>query len=231
MTGEPGVDGPSRYPRGGLTTTGVGVVDVVPDVAVVRLGAQVTDPSAPAALAAASAASAAILEALVAAGADRTDLRTAATSSWTDPGVEPFGDQPGRGPRTTVSLTLEATLRDTATAGAVVAGALEAAGEPGRLESTTFRVADTGPAVVQARAAAFAEAVAAAEQLAVLAGRPLGAVLDVREESEASGGPVALMARAARDVPLEAGQQQVRVRLVVRHAWGDNAFGASRQNG
>ncbi|HWS58395.1 MAG TPA: SIMPL domain-containing protein [Actinotalea sp.] len=213
-----------RHPRGGLTTTGVGAVQAVPDIAVVRLAAQCTDEDAPTALATAAAASGAMVDVLLTAGVARRDIRTTATTSWTDPGqVE---DGPGesrtvRRPRTTVSLGVEVTLRDTATAGELAARAVGAAGPAGRLDGTTFRVGDPVPAARRARELAFAQAVAAAEQLAALAGRALGPVLDVREESD--GGPVAatfMATRAmARDVPLEAGEQEVRVRLTVRHAW------------
>lgn len=196
----------------------------MPDVVVVQLAAQCTDPDAPTALATASRSAAAMVEALTRAGVPRQDVRTVATTSWTDPGqVE---DGPGdattvRRPRTTVSLALEVTLRDMATAGEIAGRAVAAAGAGGRLERTTFQVGDPGPAVGRARELAFDQAVAAATQLAALAGRRLGPVVDVREESPTAPVATAFMAtRAMADVPLEGGQQEVRVQLVVRHAWG-----------
>jgi len=215
------VHGP-RHPRGGLTTIGVGTVRAVPDVVVVRLAAQSTDPQAATALAAAGESSAAIIAALVAAGTERRDIRTVSTSSWTDPGqAADDAGQGGRRERTTVSIAVEATLRDTATAGQLAAGAVVAGGSCGRLEATTFQVADPGPAVAQARELAFDQAVAAAAQLAGLTGRPLGRVIDVREESEPAPRVMALKATRAMvaDLPLEGGQQEVTVRLVVRHGW------------
>lgn len=224
--GEDSPRGP-RHPRGGLTTAGTGTVFVTPDVVVVQLAAQCTDPDAPTALETASRAAAAMVDSLTGAGVPRQDVRTVATTSWTDPGqVE---DGPGqartvRRPRTTVSLGLEVTLRDTATAGEIAGRAVSAAGSGGRLERTTFQVSDPGPAVRRARELAFDQAVAAATQLAALADRPLGPVLDVREESAAAPGPVGFMAaRAMADVPLEGGQQEIRVQLVVRHGWGSAA--------
>jgi len=192
-------------------------------VVVVQLAAQCTDPDAPTALETASRAAAAMVESLTGAGVPRQDVRTVATTSWTDPGQVEEGPGPARTvrrPRTTVSLGLEVTLRDTATAGEVAARAVSAAGSGGRLERTTFQVSDPGPAVRRARELAFDQAVAAASQLAALAGRPLGPVLDVREESAAPVAAGFMAARAMADVPLEGGQQEIRVQLVVRHGWG-----------
>lgn len=214
-----------RLPRGGVTTTGTGTVQVAPDVVVVRLAAQVASPHARDALERASSASAAMIDALLDAAVARTDLRTRSTSSWTDDGGAGGPDGPGRARLTTVTQTLEVTLRDVVTAGETVARALDAAGEAGRLEHTGFAVADPLVAVREARDLAFAQAVAAAAQLAELAGRRLGPVLDVREEESVGAAPrvMAMAAPMSRGVPLEGGLQDVVVRLVVRHAWAEPA--------
>lgn len=198
-------------PASGVATTGTGRVAVVPDVAVVRLGAQVTDAEAATAHQAAAAGASALVEALVAAGVERRALRTAGTSSWTDPGET--GGQP-RAPRTTVTISVEARLAPER-AGELVQVALAAAGESGRLESTQLQVSDPGAARAAARAQAFAEARAAAEQLAALAGRALGEVVEV---VEGGVGAAPVLARMAA-MPVEAGEQEVAVTLAVRHRW------------
>ncbi|MCU1432647.1 MAG: hypothetical protein JWP95_1752 [Actinotalea sp.] len=213
----PDDDRPSgRLPRGGITTTGAGSVRVAPDVVVVQLGAEVAHADPGLALAEASAALGAVRDALLAAGVDRDDVRTSATSSWTDPSV----------PRTTVTLGLEVRLRDLASADRVLAAAVAAAGPAGRLHGTAFEVSDAAQAVSAARELAFRQAVDSAGQLADLAGRPLGPVLDVREERD-DVIPVAMGRMAAKDsaggVPLEPGATEVRVVLVVRHAWAEPA--------
>lgn len=206
----------------GVTTAGTGRVPVQPDVVVARLAAQVTGPQAAAAHHAAARASRHIVEALLARGVARTDLRTS-TSSWTDRGEEVTEGRRSvtRLPRTTVTMVVEARLRDLADAGEAIDTALVAGGEHARLESTSWQVSDSSAARVEARAAAFAEAVGAARQLAELAGRPLGPVLEVSETGPAGPGPVHARAMAVASVPLEGGEQEVVVELVVRHGWGD----------
>lgn len=214
---------PPWGPRGGLTTAGTGRVRVVPDLAVVELAAQASDEDPAAALAAASTCAGAVVAALRAAGVAEADVRTSATSSWTDPGTtvhEPDGEHV-RPARTTVRIALEATV-SAAGSGELVAGALAAAGGGATLDRTVFAVSDDGPARRRARELAFADAVATAQQLASLAGRPLGRVVDVREEPEPGSGPgpMALAAKAG-GLPLEPGGRDVVVGVRVRHAWGD----------
>lgn len=206
----------------GVTTTGTGRVAVQPDVVLARLAAQVTGPQAAAAHHAAARASRGMLDALRARGVAPTDLRTT-TSSWTDRGEEVTEGRRSvtRLPRTTVTMVVEARLRDLTDAGDAIDAALVAGGEPARLESTSWQVSDPGVARVEARAAAFADAVGAARQLAELAGRPLGPVLEISETGSGGPGPVRARAMAAASVPLEAGEQEVVVELVVRHGWGD----------
>ncbi|MCB2176830.1 MAG: SIMPL domain-containing protein [Actinomycetales bacterium] len=206
----------------GVTTTGTGRVAVQPDVVVARLAAQVTGPQAAAAHHAAARASRGMVDALRARGVARTDLRTS-TSSWTDRGEEVTEGRRSvtRLPRTTVTMVVEARLRDLADAGEAIDAALVAGGEPARVESTSWQVSDPGAARVEARAAAFADAVGAARQLAELAGRPLGPVFEVSEAGPAGPGPVRARAMSAASVPLEGGEQEVVVELVVRHGWGD----------
>lgn len=213
----------SRHPRGGVTTTGTGTVDVVPDLVRARLGVQVTDADGARAFTEASQGLRAVRECLLADGVAQGDLRTASTTSWTDPGDEGGEGREPRRPRTTVQLTLEVLLRDLSTAGELVGRAVAAAGSVGRLEHTAFELADLGPAVTEARTRAFGRAVDAAEQLARLAGRALGPVLDVREAAgdEGGPGPRAFRAVAAAGPALDPGTQAVTVTLVVRHGWAD----------
>lgn len=209
--------------RDGVATLGTGRVAVVPDVVVARLAAEATDESAATAHQAAAAGATAVIAALRAAGVADRDLRTAAMSSWTDPGatVTEGGLVATRRPRTTVTLAVEARL-EVATSGEVIGVALEAAGDAARLEGTSLRLSDPAAARERARALAFADAVAAAEQLARLAGRALGPVLEIREGGSGGGGPMMEdMAMRAVAVPVEAGEQEVLVQLAVRHGWAD----------
>ncbi len=203
-----------------MTTSGTGVVTVVPDVAVLSLAAEVTDALPTRALDGAATALQDMVDHLLTAGTDRSDLRTVGTSSWTDPGETGADGLVVRAARTTVTLALEVRVPGTATAGALAGGALAAAGPAGRMQGIAFHVSDAAPATATARELAFAQAVGAARQIATLAARALGEVLEVREESAPAGVALAFRAeKAAGSAPLEPGQQDVRVQLTVRHAW------------
>lgn len=204
-----------RRGRGGLTTVGTGTASAVPDVVVARLGVEVTDRSAAEAHAGAAEALERVRGVVLAAVASPSDVATAGATSWTDPGQ-------GR-PTTTVRLTLAVRLPVGSDA---VGRALAAAGDAGRLDGVELVVSDPAAARTAARAAAYADAVGAARELAALAGRPLGAVVDVREGGDGPvvgpwrGGAETVLADAAA-VAVDPGRQDVVVRLVVRHAWAD----------
>jgi uncharacterized protein YggE len=87
-------------------------------------------------------------------------------------------------------------LRPGDAAGDVIDAALAAGGDDAVLDDVTFGREDDAAAVVEARAAAFADARAKAEQLAALAGVGLGAATSI-EELDAQG-PVSPMPKMMR---------------------------------
>lgn len=204
----------------GVTVAGSASVQVTPDVVTAVLGARVRSAQVQDALDDAGAALAALRAALLAGGCAESDLRTEATNVWRE-------DAPGRGSpeggAVVVRLTLKAVLRDVATAGERVRRALEAAGPAAQLDSLSFGVSDPSAAARQAREAAFEDARAIAEQYAGLAGRVLGAVVEVVDEgSGLAPAPRPLHARAAAmdsALPVDAGEQAVPARVRVRWAW------------
>ncbi|MEK8227825.1 SIMPL domain-containing protein [Oerskovia sp. M15] len=163
----------------GVTTTGQGAATAVPDVVVVELGAEATGDDVQVALDAADAGLRAAREALLAAGVAHDDLRTAQTSTWTQQSQQPDG---GSSLSVTARLTLRVTVRDVPSSGELVRAALGAAGPVARLDSMRFAVSAPGPLAVAAREEAFADARTKAEQYASLAGRALGAVVEVSEQ-------------------------------------------------
>ena len=199
----------------GVTTTGQGAVTAAPDVAVVELGAEASAPGVQDALDRANAGLVAARDALVAAGVAAADVRTSQTSTWTE--------QREDGPRTTARLTLRATVRDVAACGEIVRAALDAAGPVARLDSTSLAVGDPGPLAVAARDAAFADARSRADQYARLAGRSLGPVVEVREDSGGPGPvPRMMAAKAASDaLVVEPGTQEVHASVTVRWELAD----------
>lgn len=196
----------------GVTVTGTGLVTAVPDVAVVDLGAEARAPGVQDALDRAGAALDAAARGLRERGVTPADLRTTTTSTWTertDDGTS----------RTTVRLALRAQVRDVAGAGEAVRAALAAAGDAARLDGIGFALADPAPLAAAAREAAFADARERAEQYAALAGRRLGAVVEV---VEGGGGPgpvartLAAAAPAGDALAVEPGTQEVRATVTVR---------------
>lgn len=206
-------------PAAGVTVRGSGAAEAVPDVVVADLATEVRAADVSRALRAATDALVAVRSALRAAGVDDRAVRTAGTSTWT----EPTGPD-GADVRVVARLGLVVTLRDVATAGEVVGAALDAGGEAVRHGGLRLVVADPAPAQARAREAAWQGAHATATHLAALAGRPLGRVVWVRD-GEPGGGDVPRFARvAAADafaLPVDAGEQTVHAAVTVRWAWGD----------
>jgi uncharacterized protein len=214
---------PDPDPSAGVTTTGRGAAVAEPDVVVVDLGAEASATDVQAALDAAGTGLAAAREALLAGGVASADLRTTHTSTWTQPAPDA-----GAPDRVTARLTLRATVRDVAVAGSLVRTALGAAGPAARLDTMGFAVSDPGPLAARAREEAFADARAKAAQFAELAGRGLGAVVEVSEQGPgAVPMPRALSAGAADAMVVDPGREQVEATVTVRWAWAtENAAGS-----
>ncbi len=200
-----------------ITVPGRGAVRVDPDVATVRLGVVVVRPTAGEARSAAAAAMQAVLESLAAGGVERADVRTSLV------GLDAVRDYSGEGgPRVTgyqLTNTVEATIREISTVGALIDSALAAGATS--LDGLAFRLADPGEALAEARRRAVADARARATVLAGEAGLTLGPVVAITEGGQAPpGGPrpiEAMRMKAAADVatPVEAGTDELEVTLTV----------------
>lgn len=207
-------------PRPGtITVPGVGRVVVEPDVASIRLGVNVIAPTAGAARASAAQTMNAVLDAVLATGVARRDVRTALVS------LSPMTDYSSEtGPRVTgyqVLNSVAVTLRDLERAGELIDAALGAGAST--LDSLEFHVDDPAAAERQARAAAVADARERATTIATAAEVSLGAVLGA-VEGEQHAGPIpfpaarAALMEAKATTPVEAGSQEVAVSLVVTFA-------------
>lgn len=203
----------------GITVTGSGVVDAVPDVVQIELGAQATAADVQQAIDAAAAGLAAARASLLTSAVAPEDLGTAQSSTWTE--------RPESGePRTTARLTLRAVLRDVEAAGQAVRLALAAAGPVAQLESMHLRVGDPAQSLPLARERAFADARAKAEQLAGLAGRRLGRVVDLVEGGGGGAAPRMMAMRAdpvGGSFGVDAGTQEIAAVVTVRWAFDDEA--------
>ena len=217
MAGRDDEHGGRRGPRGGVTVTGFGEADAVPDVAIADLGAEARAVDAERALAEAGACLDRMRAVLRDAGVDDRALRTTQSSTWTD------GSARGSS-RVVARLGLQVRLHDVAVAGDVVGAAVVAGGEPARMDGIRFEVTDPAEPRVRAREAAWADASARAAHWAALSGRLLGEVQWVNEGGSDAVplhlGRVGGMAKAM-SVPVEAGQQTVSADVTVRWAWAD----------
>jgi uncharacterized protein YggE len=210
-------DAPTRG-TGTIVVSGTGRVTVQPDVADVRLGIAVSRPSVEAVRAEAGRTMDAILAAVDGAGVERADVRTSMLS------VQPRYDyREGRPPALAgyeIANVVEVTVRDLASLGAVVDGALGAGATS--MDGLSFRLADPAPVEREARIRAMAEARSRAEALADAAGLVIDAVTDILEGTPAR--PPMPFAKAERmalaaDVatPVEAGSLEVAVTVTVTY--------------
>ena len=178
---------------GTITVHGVGRVSIAPDLAELRLGVVVSQPTVAGARAEAASLMDAILRALDTAGVARADVRTAILT------VQPRYDyRDGRPPLLTgyeLSNIVEITVRDLARLGDVVDGALESGATS--LDSLAFRLSDPSAAEREARLVAMAQARSRAEVLAGAAGLAIGGVQEIVEG--VAGHPPGPLAKADRD--------------------------------
>ena len=198
-----------------ITTTGSGVVDAVPDMAMISLGVTQEAAEAGAAMQAASEAVRAILDRLEAAGVAPRDVQTDNLSLqpvWlrTNDNATP--------PRITGFVarnSLNIRVRDLDLLGSVLDQVVQDGANT--FNGLRFSLDDADPLVAEARAAAVQDAVTKAQQLAEAAGVSLGPILSI---SEQSGGPRPVMmemasARMASDVPVAAGEVSLSAQVTI----------------
>ena len=133
-----------------------------------------------------------------------------ASDSLCPTGLPPTPNAPG----------LTAKVRDLPKAGALISAAIAAGGDAARLNGVSFAIEDDAALLVEARKKAFANARAKAALYAREAGRPLGRVVRVSEDSPNQWTPGGQNKFGAADaaVPLEPGRQQLTVTVTVEWA-------------
>ncbi len=191
------MDAVRRARRDGVTVTGSGSAAAAVDHVTVTFGITVIRADAGAAFQSAANSATRVLAILADDGVDSRSVRTADLTlgprvEWRDSQEVLVGYQAGQ--RLVVQLTglagVERMLSDVAVRG----------GEGVRIDNMSLTPSDPSFALRDARAAAFADALSKASQLAGLAGRMLGDLLWLEERhDDGSNRPVALL--AARSVP------------------------------
>ncbi|MDF0530023.1 SIMPL domain-containing protein [Tsukamurella sp. 8F] len=199
-----------------VTSVGVGDVEGTPTALTAKLGVQVQAADVSGALDQAGDLSQKVIDAVVAAGVTRADVTTANLQ------VSPrYGDSVSGGSssiigyQATQSLTVR--VKDLTKASKVIGDAAAAGGDATRVTSVGFDPIDDARLQSSARAKAFADAKSQADQYAKLAGASLGEVISVSESTDQSAPtPTAYAAPRAASVPIEPGQQTVRVSVTVK---------------
>jgi uncharacterized protein len=196
---------PGTNPRQ-VTVAGSGQVQGIPDTLTADAGIEFTAPDVTAAMNQTSDRQQAVINALVGAGLDRKDISTTTVT------LEPQysnGTATITGYRATNAIRVK--IHPTDAASRMLALVVTTGGDATRISSVSYSIADDSQLVKDARARAFNDAKARADQYAQLSGLRLGRVLSISEVpggQPAPGGPPA-PPRSMAAVPLEPGQQTV----------------------
>jgi uncharacterized protein YggE len=207
--GRPDLAGGASEPSGGITVTGTGTVQSVPDQAQFSLGVQTDGPTAREALAANSERMRTVLAALFAAGVAKGDVQTQ--------DVSVSKSYPGDGYSADNSVSV--TIRELAKAGSI----LDAASNAGANDvyGPTLTRSDQDGLEAKALQAAVRNARAKARILADAAGVRLGSVTAITEGGNEPM-PVyeAALAKRVSSAPIEPGKQQTSATVRVTFAIG-----------
>ena len=161
----------------GITVNGSGTAYGSPDTAILDLGVSIFNADVSAAMTEADELMVAIREALIAAGVDESDIRTAGLSLWREDQRNNAGNPVGG--RYQVWHNYNVTVRDVDSVGDVISAAVAAGAN--NIGGVQFTIADPSELEREARETAMADAQARAEHLAQITGVTLGAPTAITE--------------------------------------------------
>ena len=202
-----------------IAVSGTGSAAAAPDLAIVEIGVDVLARSVAAARSAAATEMGAVVASLRNSGLQDADIST--TSYNIHPEYDHRERRRLRGYR--VSNMVEARIKDMDSVGETIDDAAAAAGSDHVVvQGLRFAHQDESALAADARTAAWADASAKAEQLAELAGVPLGSVVAVAEHRSHGGGPPmrARAMEAAMAAPIEPGQLGVTISIEAEFSIG-----------
>lgn len=204
----------------GITVTGTGEVTGTPDTVEVSLGVAVLAETVQEATTTAAQKADALISALTDGGVDRKDITT------TDYSIYPEYDYSNNTERLVgyrVSNTVRVKIRNIDDAGSLIDAATAAGGNDVRVNGLQFSIEDDADMVEAARAAAWADALAKATQLAELSGQELGVAISINETVSSTPPPVYYDNAGgdlARETPIEPGTSAVAISLSVNFTLG-----------
>jgi len=201
-----------------ITVTGTAEVFAAPDLAVVSLGVESLAATAAGARTIVSENMRKLLDILREARVESRDIQTQHIE------LEPeydYSSSTGRTLRGYVARnTVSVKLRDIASSGETIDRVLEVAGDSARLNGISFDFADPAALYDRARREAIAEAQRRAATYADAAGVAVGEVLEITERTDdrVPSMPYRARAMSSAAMPVEAGEESVRVDVMVRFA-------------
>jgi hypothetical protein len=172
----------AEAPQRTIMVIGEGMVSAPPDIAIVDLGVQVSDPDVKAATEKAGTTMETILAALKAQGVADADIRTSYYNIYVDRPYSPDG-APVQG-NYQVNNNLQVTIRNLDKISEILGAAVEAG--VNSVNSVTFNLSDPSTLQAEGRQKAVDDAVATAEELAQLNGVSVGEVVSVSEVVQAT---------------------------------------------
>lgn len=200
-----------------VSVTGSGRVSARPDTAVINVGVGTEAPTAEEALAENNERMQALIDSLRASGVDADNIQTTTINLHARYEEEPRINSDG--PRLVgyrAENMVQVRVTDLDALGEILDAAVQAGGN--QIHGIHFEVSDAAELQAQARDAAVANAREKAEQLVTAAGAELGEVVTITE-TEGGPGPLVRMEAAQADVaasvPIEAGTQEIEVRVDV----------------
>jgi len=214
-----------------LTVQGTGQATSTPDLLTVVVQVDTTGPSATAALASDNAEAGAAVAAFRAGGVESRDIQTAGLS------LQPQYAYPKGVPTLTgyqVTNSITATLRDISKAGTTIDGVVGVAGNAVQIESIGFSASNPNGVEDRARARAATVAMVRAKVLARAAGRSLGPVCSMTDQSEIANSDLpndALNAAGSTsanlEVPIESGSQTQSAQISLVYALEPEGYHAA----
>jgi uncharacterized protein len=206
-----------------LTVHGTGEATATPDLLTLVVQVTATEPSAAQALAVDNTEATAVVTAFRTGGAQAKDIQTSGLS------LQPQYSYPKGIPTVSgyqVVNAITATLHDITHAGSVIDAVVRAGGNAAQIELLSFSTRDTGAVEAQARARATTQAVVHARALAHAAGRSLGPVCALTDQTQVSvldQGSKGLTfasagAASAPEVPIESGSQTETAQVALVYA-------------
>jgi uncharacterized protein len=208
----------SEYPANTISVTGSGSAYGSPDRATIEIGVERTGSDIAEVYAAANEAIEDVIEALVAVGIERSDIRTSGFNIYQDRrGVMPMleTDQ-AEAVQYTVNNQLRVVVREIGTVADVINTAVESGAN--NVYGLTFGISDSTELERDARVEALANARERAEQLAELIGAELGDVLIINEGARGIGPfPEMAMMDGRGGAVIEPGELSVSVQVEVTY--------------